>query len=67
MAKKRFLRTQLVTLRLPREALKRLDVMALEREKYRSELIVEALEEYLARDRAHAESARRKSDAEDPS
>lgn len=59
MAKKRLLRTQLVTMRLPRETLRRLDVLALEQEKYRSELMVQAIQEYLSRDRALDESGRR--------
>lgn len=59
MTKKKMLRTQLVTLRLPRETLKRLDVLALERERYRSELIVEAIQQYLNRDRAHTEAGKR--------
>jgi metal-responsive CopG/Arc/MetJ family transcriptional regulator len=52
MTKKRLLRTQLITVRVPREDLKRLDVMALEQEKYRSELILEALRAFLAKDTA---------------
>lgn len=53
------LRTQLVTLRLPREVLKRIDVLALERERYRSEVILAAIQEYLERDRALGESGKR--------
>ena len=59
MTKKKMLRTQLVTLRLPRETLKRLDMLALERERYRSEVIVEAIQQYLERDRALSESGKR--------
>lgn len=50
--KKKMLRSQLVTLRVPREVLKRIDILALQQEKYRSELFLEALKQYLERDRA---------------
>ncbi len=58
------LRTQLVTLRLPREVLKRIDLLALERERYRSEVILTAIQEFLERDRALNESGRRKSSSD---
>lgn len=64
MTKKKMLRTQLVTLRLPREVLKRIDLLALERERYRSEVILTAIQEFLERDRALNESGRRKSSSD---
>lgn len=62
--KKKMQRSQLITIRIPREVLKRLDVIALERERYRSEVILDAVREYLARDRALTESGRRAKDTD---
>jgi metal-responsive CopG/Arc/MetJ family transcriptional regulator len=52
MGKKILFRTQLITMRIPRDALKQLDVIALEQEKYRSEVILDAIRAFLGRDTA---------------
>lgn len=57
--KKKMMRTQLITLRIPRETLKQIDLLALERERYRSEVILEAVQQYLKKDRALNESGNR--------
>jgi metal-responsive CopG/Arc/MetJ family transcriptional regulator len=56
--KKRLMRSQMITLRLPRELLKGLDMIALEQEKYRSELVIEAIRQYLRQDQALKSSKR---------
>jgi metal-responsive CopG/Arc/MetJ family transcriptional regulator len=58
VTKKRLLRSQLVTLRIPRDLLKGVDLIALEQERYRSEILVDAVKLYLKQDEAH-KSARR--------
>ena len=56
--KKKMNRTVLVTLRLPREMAKGLDLLCLQRERYRSEVMVEAIAQYLEKDRALEASGR---------
>lgn len=51
--KKRMQRSQLVTLRVPKEILKSLDMLALEQERYRSEIMVDAFKTYLRQEAAH--------------
>lgn len=52
MKKKTFERSKLISVRLDREMLKRLEILSIERQKYRSELIHEAIADYLKKEQA---------------